>query len=234
MRIFMLLAALLVIPATASAQWIDTSIDEDERKVTVWLQAVPGPYTQIAVDEVVGLDWCSCIYNRNPRSLDFTAFTISATTLEIEYRENPPPRQDNFIEWHYGSAWHFTGKWAYADDLITISTEAGEVKWEGMVPILTYAGTDTDEDGVIDFFDNCRLHANPSQLDTDADGFGNRCDADFDQDNIVAGTDFGELIRFFNSTSELHDLDEDGIVAGTDVSILFQLFNKAPGPTLAQ
>ena len=53
---------------------------------------------------------------------------------------------------------------------------------------------DTDGDGVDDAVDNCTLVANGpllpdaggnSQLDTDGDGYGNICDADLDQDNIV-------------------------------------------------
>lgn len=36
--------------------------------------------------------------------------------------------------------------------------------------------TDTDDDGIVDLFDNCPDDANEYQLDNDDDGFGNVCD----------------------------------------------------------
>ena len=38
----------------------------------------------------------------------------------------------------------------------------------------------SDGDGLLDPFDNCSRADNADQLDTDADGIGNACDADFD------------------------------------------------------
>ncbi len=40
---------------------------------------------------------------------------------------------------------------------------------------------DQDDDGIPDVCDNCILAANADQLDDDGDGFGNRCDGDFNQ-----------------------------------------------------
>lgn len=54
--------------------------------------------------------------------------------------------------------------------------------------------TDTDSDGVIDCADNCTLIANasPFDCDTDMDGYGNRCDGNFDNAGLpgVAASDF--------------------------------------------
>ncbi|KAA5820905.1 choice-of-anchor B family protein [Algibacter amylolyticus] len=38
---------------------------------------------------------------------------------------------------------------------------------------------DTDNDGILDDFDNCPFTSNPNQLDEDKDGIGNLCDDDF-------------------------------------------------------
>ncbi len=59
---------------------------------------------------------------------------------------------------------------------------------------------DIDADGVPDAVDNCTLVPNgpkdtatagPSQNNTDADPYGNMCDADFNQDGGVNGFDLG-------------------------------------------
>lgn len=47
-----------------------------------------------------------------------------------------------------------------------------------------YFVPDADGDGIRDDIDNCLIDSNSSQLDTDADGEGNACDADDDGDGI--------------------------------------------------
>ena len=49
-------------------------------------------------------------------------------------------------------------------------------------------GADRDGDGVPDATDNCVDLPNPDQRDTDGDGFGNLCDADFDNDGRVTAS----------------------------------------------
>jgi len=65
---------------------------------------------------------------------------------------------------------------------------------------------DTDEDGIPDASDNCPNHYNPSQVDTDENGFGNTCDTDDDGDGALDTVDNCPL-----TVNHLQlDIDEDG------------------------
>lgn len=94
---------------------------------------------------------------------------------------------------------------------------------------------DSDDDGVSDDRDNCTLVANASQIDTDSDGIGNRCDPDFNNDCLVGYNDF--LVfksRLGSSLSPLFDLNEDGIVNWEDyLTIMKQYMLMMPGEAAA-
>lgn len=63
---------------------------------------------------------------------------------------------------------------------------------------------DTDEDGLPDSSDNCPMVANPDQIDLDADGLGDACDNDWDNDLIDNTLDNCPLL------SNENQLDSDG------------------------
>jgi uncharacterized protein (TIGR03790 family) len=99
---------------------------------------------------------------------------------------------------------------------------------------------DRDGDTVPDPLDNCLDLPNPLQRDSDADGFGNLCDADFDGDGRV-GTSYGALplgdIDRLERAVALGlyvprlDLDGDGAVDGTDLAIAAIGLYLPPGPS---
>lgn len=90
---------------------------------------------------------------------------------------------------------------------------------------------DSDGDGIADDVDNCTLVANAPQRDTDGDGFGNFCDADFDNNCTINFADLGILKGNFFTGDRLTDLDGNGTVNFTDLGLLKASFFGTPGPS---
>jgi hypothetical protein len=74
---------------------------------------------------------------------------------------------------------------------------------------------DNDGDGVADASDNCPSDSNPSQRNTDADEFGDACDADKDDDLVLNENDNCPLVQ--NASGQTDDADEDGVGDACDV-----------------
>ncbi|MEO1575642.1 MAG: thrombospondin type 3 repeat-containing protein, partial [Pseudomonadota bacterium] len=89
---------------------------------------------------------------------------------------------------------------------------------------------DGDGDSIPDLFDNCRVIANEDQVDADNDGFGNACDPDLNNDNIVNVVDLGLLRTRFFSDDPVADFNVDGVVNVIDLAILRLYFFQPPGP----
>jgi sugar lactone lactonase YvrE len=100
-----------------------------------------------------------------------------------------------------------------------------------------------DNDILCDSQDNCTEADNASQVDADHDGFGNRCDADFDQNGVSGASDYGIFVTCFGKTvgpgqgpsndptCAESDLDGSGVVGGADYANFGALFAHAAGPT---
>jgi hypothetical protein len=105
--------------------------------------------------------------------------------------------------------------------------------------------TDNDGDGVPDGFDNCSAKSNGplsvsgcmAQEDTDGDGYGNSCDADWDNDGNIGGTDFLAFSGAFGATTvdvnwnPVVDSDCDGTIGGTDFLLFSGQFSGSVGPS---
>ncbi len=90
---------------------------------------------------------------------------------------------------------------------------------------------DTDGDGVADIADNCSLEANNRQHDTDADGFGNACDLDLNNDCTVNFLDLSMFETVFFTSDPDADTNQDGTVNFLDLIVMEQLFFGPPGPS---
>ena len=93
---------------------------------------------------------------------------------------------------------------------------------------------DSDNDGVVDYEDNCLAVDNYSQHDSDNDNFGNQCDADFNNDGFVNANDLSIFKQHFFSADLNTDLNGDGFVNANDLAIFKGLFFKQPGPAAGQ
>jgi hypothetical protein len=91
--------------------------------------------------------------------------------------------------------------------------------------------TDSDADGIVDNLDNCINVASPAQLDTEADGFGNICDADLNGDLTVDLSDFSLFRIVFATADPDADFNGDGTVDLTDFSLFRVMFGSPPGPS---
>lgn len=107
---------------------------------------------------------------------------------------------------------------------------------------------DRDGDGVLDPIDNCLEDANGplagpnNQLDADADGIGNVCDADLNQDHFVGIPDFGVMLPCYlksvgpgrgpagDPECRESDMDGNGIVQVQDFLYFLFAYNAPPGP----
>ncbi len=91
--------------------------------------------------------------------------------------------------------------------------------------------TDSDGDGVADASDNCTEVVNADQRDTNGDLYGNACDADLNNDNVVNFIDLGILRMVFFTADADADLNGDGVVNVTDLGIMRASFFGMPGPS---
>lgn len=101
---------------------------------------------------------------------------------------------------------------------------------------VAWAG-DLDADGVDDAVDNCTAAPNSDQFDADQDGFGNACDADYDNDGVVTESDFAILTSAFGLVAGEDDFvaaadhDGDGVIAGSDIGFYHGRAGLPVGPS---
>jgi hypothetical protein len=105
-------------------------------------------------------------------------------------------------------------------------------------PVASLAGPaiDTDGDGTFDWLDNCKDVSNAAQIDTNGDGCGNRCDADFDNNGGVGVSDFGLWKSAFGQAAPGPpfnpdiDTDVNGGIGVSDFGTWKASFGGPPGP----
>jgi hypothetical protein len=113
-------------------------------------------------------------------------------------------------------------------------------------PGLAFAGSllgNSDADLLDDVVDNCRDVSNPAQIDTDLDGCGNACDADYDNNGVVGSSDFNRLRSCFGLPASTVlgsgapcapvDSDANSVIGSGDFNTLRNGFGLKAGISLS-
>jgi hypothetical protein len=98
---------------------------------------------------------------------------------------------------------------------------------------------DDDSDGVCNEDDNCIAKANPGQGDADADGYGEACDPDTNNDCFITALDKGAINTALAGAAteppeSPYDLNEDGFITALDKGVVNTAIGAGatgPGPS---
>ena len=97
---------------------------------------------------------------------------------------------------------------------------------------------DGDSDGTFDVLDFCSADPqapSPVGCDTDTDGYGNRCDSDFNNDGFTNLSDFNVFGPQLNTSGapgfSVADMNCDGFVNLSDFNLFGPRLNQPPGPS---
>jgi len=118
----------------------------------------------------------------------------------------------------------------------SVYANLGDITGSGSIPVEFHPDDDTDGDGVYDFRDNCISIENLNQVDSDADGYGNWCDADLNGDNYTNAFDTPLFRAQIGKPSiapvyNPADFNTDGVVNSWDTVIFRGLLGYPPGPS---
>ena len=93
------------------------------------------------------------------------------------------------------------------------------------------------DDGIGDCVDNCTTRDNAAQIDSNGDGYGNVCDADFNDDGVVGLPDLGLMKKVFGFSAPGPpydpdmDMNSDGAIGLPDLGLLKKGFGLPVGPS---
>jgi hypothetical protein len=206
----------------------------------------PGPGFQLAkLEWKVGAAIADPLYTtRSLRRLDWGRRLEYSALWWFLTGEVDAGVPNGFVDWRDATDYSSTGEtWARFVDTSAYFIEALLMHEAGIdtdynpSPAGCTAGTDPDADGVCAAADNCLAVANADQWDSNADGYGNACDSDFDGDGRVGGPDYLALGRAFGARSPdplYHpdlDADGDGAIGGPEYLRFGASWDGPPGPS---
>lgn len=106
----------------------------------------------------------------------------------------------------------------------------GVVDGSDIFPLDSTEAYDNDGDNVGNNSDNCINVANADQLDTDADGTGDLCDSDDDNDGLPDVWEIGNSLDPLNATDASEDFDGDGLTNAQEYNLGTDPWNVQTDP----
>ncbi len=204
----------------------------------------PGPGFQLAkLEWKYGVATGDALYvERSRRRLDWGRRLEYSALWWFQTGEEESTTRNGFVDWRDATNYSNRGEdWArFADTSayfieVLLMHEAGiDTDYNPEPPP---CASDADTDGACDPEDNCAAVPNADQRDTNRDGYGNACDADFDDDGRAGGSDFLALGSAFGAATpdprydEDVDADGDGRIGAPEYLLLGASFARAPGPS---
>ena len=239
----LLTATLLVFAIGANAQTVEFNADMSAATGIAGLTVEGTVYDVSFTGSISHLDWASMLDVTTEADAETVVLVIAqvldaagVSQLEVDLPSGNTFTTSSISLWYDFNATSLVGVSITAAggwDAFVGSSNAPLNNAFGFAIDLDISSTipDTDEDGVDDPDDNCLLIVNADQLDTDGDGYGNACDADFDNTCNVNAVDLGLFRTAFFSADALYDLSGDGIVNVSDLGLLRTMFFQPPGPS---
>jgi hypothetical protein len=204
----------------------------------------PGPGFQLAkLEWKVGTALGAPVYTtRSLRRLDWGRKLEYSALWWFLTGEEESTTPNGFVDWRDSTNYSKRGEnWARFVDTSAYFIEVLLMHEAGIDtdynPLAPGCASDADGDGLCDDGDNCLDAANPSQIDSNRDGFGNACDADYDDDGVVGTPDqlvfagaFGarEGEAAFRAEADAND---DAVIGIPDFLLLGAHFGGPPGPS---
>ncbi len=197
-------------------------------------------------DVIVGAPWADAGEEREGAAFVFLG---SATGIAAGSSDNAYARLESNQAFAYFGVDVAGGGDVNGDGLadVLIAADLYDVGEAAEGAAFVYLGqADIDGDHAPDSTDNCLSQMNPSQLDADGDGFGNACDADFDQSGVSGISDYGTFRSCYGQavpasagpaadpTCAESDMNGDLVVGVADYGLFRGAFGSAPGPGSAR
>jgi hypothetical protein len=148
-------------------------------------------------------------------------------------------RAQDHLRIHFGLGSH-----AVIDELLVSWPSGSSQRYESVAAdrlVRIVEGPDADADGVVDAQDDCTLVADgpfagaTDQRDSDADGFGDACDCDFDQSGTCDAADWTVFMEDLQTGLDRGvgtDMNGDGTVDAEDEALFSAVFATGlPGPS---